>query len=147
MYARLTAALAATSMLVFAACSTQPATEPAEEVRTIEVLATDALRFEPAEIQANVGETIRFVVTNQGATDHEFTVGDDSTVGMMSGGTMTPMEGMDGMQHGEGVASVPLPGNGTAELTLTFEEAGSIPFACHVNGHDEAGMVGAITVT
>lgn len=144
MFTRLAVALAAMSMLLLAACSEETVTEPTGGVRTVEVLATDALRFEPSEIQASVGETIRFVVTNQGATEHEFTVGDDSTAGMMSGPMMDPMGGMD---HGEGVASVPLPANGEAELTLTFEEAGTVPIACHLNSHDEAGMVGTITVS
>lgn len=140
-------AASAAVMVLFAACAGEASTPPAGGPRTIEVTATDALTFEPSTVQVGVGETVRFVVTNQGATEHEFAVGDESTAGMFtSDQMMTPMEGTGGMEHGGAVAAVSLPGNATAEVTVTFQEAGSIPFACHLNGHDEAGMEGTITV-
>lgn len=40
--------------------------------RTVRVTARDAMRFEPAAITVERGETVRFVVTNAGKLAHEF---------------------------------------------------------------------------
>lgn len=52
---------------------------------------------------------------------------------------------MDGMTHEEpNVAAVPA--GGTAELTWTFDEAGTVLVGCHQPGRYAAGMTGRITV-
>lgn len=110
--------------------------------RTIEVAALDALTFEPATVEVAAGETIRFVVTNEGETDHELVVGDDE---MQSMAEEQAMEGMHG--HTDAMASLPLAPGETAEATITFDESGELRYACHVEGHYEDGMVGTISVT
>src|SRR5688572_16100230 len=56
---------------MLAACSA-PATDA---VRTIDVTMTDDLRYDPAAISVTAGETVRFVVHNEGAAVHEFLIG------------------------------------------------------------------------
>lgn len=132
--------------LVPAACGSDGTPSPgAGDNERIEITMTDDLRFEPSNVQARQGDTVTFVVRNPTEVDHEFAVGNAETAGMMDG---SPMPGsMGGMDHGMMGPSVPVPAGGTAKLSVTFTEAGAIPFACHLNAHDEAGMTGTITVT
>ncbi|MGI8408194.1 MAG: cupredoxin domain-containing protein, partial [Actinomycetota bacterium] len=44
--------------------------------REVEVEMTDALRFEPASIEVDKGETVSFVISNGGKLEHEFVLGD-----------------------------------------------------------------------
>jgi uncharacterized cupredoxin-like copper-binding protein len=113
----------------------------AAEPRTIEVTALDELAYDPTSIEVEVGETVRFVVTNADETDHEFVVGDDETQEMAE---EQAMQGEHG--HVEAMASLALAPGETEEATITFEEAGELLYACHVAGHYEGGMVGTITV-
>ena len=108
------------------------ATTPGTGVRTLEVAMLDDLRFEPASIEVGVGETVRFVLTNDGSIVHDFSLGD----AMDHGG------GMGDMGSGEGSeTAVVLESGETGELTYTFDKAGEVEFGCHQPGHLEAGMV------
>jgi uncharacterized cupredoxin-like copper-binding protein len=113
--------------------------DPAEADRTVEVEATESLKFDPASLEVGAGETITFVVTNDTSTPHEFVLGDeayqDSHGDAMANG---------GMQH-EGNAVTLDPGV-TQELTWTFTDAGEVIYACHVAGHYASGMKGTISV-
>lgn len=108
--------------------------------RTIEVTARDPYRFEPAAVEVEPGETVTFVVTNEGEQDHEFVLGDvayqESHGEKMAAGEM----------HHEANAVTLEPG-ATEELTWTFPETGGVLYACHVAGHYDGGMVGAISVS
>lgn len=138
------AATVLTLALVVAACANEePNTvDTAPNPRTIEIVAMDSLAYEPASIEVAQGETVRFVVTNDGATDHEFVVGDMDTQAMAE---EQAMEGMHG--HVEAMASLALDPGETAETVVEFEQPGEFFFACHIAGHYEGGMVGTITVT
>jgi uncharacterized cupredoxin-like copper-binding protein len=107
----------------------------------IEVMLSDELKITPAQISVPAGAPVTFVVTNTGAMDHEFVVGDAATQDeheqeMRSGGMS--------MDEPNAVA---LPPGQTKELTMTFE-VGSPPMlaGCHVQGHYLAGMKATITV-
>ena len=142
--------LLATASSFLAACSsgtkagTGSGGEDRPGVRTVEVSAIDSLEFDPAEIQVQSGEMVRFVITNEGSGEHEFVLGDEATQmeheGEMGKGGSMEHEGMDlpalSLQPGE-----------TQEVTVTFDRAGTILYGCHVPGHYAAGMVGALTVT
>lgn len=108
--------------------------------RTIEVTTRDPYRFEPAALEVESGETVTFVVTNEGEQEHEFVLGDlayqESHAEEMAAGGM----------HHEGNAVTVAPG-ATEELTWTFPEEGEVLYGCHVAGHYAAGMVGAISVS
>ena len=109
----------------------------------IEVKLTDALRIEPAAITVPAGVPVTFVVTNAGSTLHEFVLGDEAEQmehedEMMEGGGMS-------MPKDEPMAIGVEPGM-TKELTVTFDEAGSMLAGCHVVGHYAAGMQADITI-
>ncbi len=113
---------------------------PAASTR-IEVKLLDALRMEPGTLTVPAGVPVTFVVTNAGAIDHEFYLGDEAAQAefekeMTSGGMAhdTP-EGMT-LKSGE-----------TRELIYTFATAGQTLAGCHEAGHYGAGMKAAITVT
>lgn len=114
------------------------------EVRTIEIRALDELAFEPSEVKVEVGETVRFVVTNAGQLPHEFVLGDEDVqeAHEMAAGV--------GMEHGdatvEAMAALTLEPGATSDVTVTFDEPGEILYGCHVPGHYEGGMVGKVIV-
>ena len=110
--------------------------------RSIEVRATDALAFEPASIRVAEGETVKFVIVNTGEVEHEFVLGDEQTQSAHSG-EMNEMPG--GTMPDEPNAVSLFPGE-KETLTWTFDTAGTVEFACHVNGHYEAGMKGTVDV-
>ncbi len=123
--------------------SPPPAASASSRPEAITVKLTDSLRMEPSQLTVKAGEAIRFVVTNAGAIDHEFYLGDEVAQGaheqeMMSmGGTML---------HDEADGIVLKPGE-TKELVHTFSAAGQFLAGCHVTGHYGAGMKAMITVT
>ena len=128
-------------------------TSDGDGARTIEITALDELRFDPESIEVGVGETIRFVVTNDGATLHDFFVGDeaaqmeheDQMQGGMAHDEMAEMdEGTDG--HGETGEALSLGSGETRETTHVFDEPGTFLYGCHQPGHYDGGMVGTITV-
>ncbi len=114
--------------------------EASAATRTIEVVAHDPYRFEPDELEVDSGETVTFVVTNEGSEEHEFVLGDEEY--QESHGA----EMAAGEMHHEGNAVTVAPG-ATEELTWTFPAEGEVLYGCHVAGHYDAGMVGAIRVS
>jgi plastocyanin len=105
--------------------------------REITVAANDALRFDPATITAEPGETITFVVTNTGTIDHEFMIGDEEYQSGHGGG-----DGHGDHAHGEGAGSHVKPGE-TVRVTYTMPDQPPT-YVCHVDDHDAAGMKGTI---
>ena len=154
---RVLAVLVPAVALLFAACSagdggiTAPSASaapsapsasaaPAAATR-IEVSLTDALRIEPASMTVPAGVPVTFVVTNTGATDHEFYLGDEGAQAEHE----KAMVGMGGMTHDEPAGIGVKPGE-TKELTYTFTQAGPTLAGCHVGGHYGAGMEAQIMV-
>lgn len=112
-----------------------------EATRTIKVSMSDTMRFTPETMSVSVGETVRFVIHNEGAVMHEFVLGTTET----NDEHAELMLKFPGMEHDEPyMAHVP-PGN-TGEIVWTFNQAGTFDFACLIAGHYQAGMVGTITV-
>ncbi|MDR0211389.1 MAG: cupredoxin family protein [Pseudomonas putida] len=146
--------------------------EPApasKATRTVEVVLKD-IAFEPTSLEVKAGETVRFVLINQGKLPHEFNLGDKAMhaehqkqmltmPGMSMSHEGMNHEGMDhgamaGMDHGQmmgghghdaGNTVLVQPGQ-RAELTWTFRKSAPIEFACNVPGHYQAGMVGKLTI-
>lgn len=146
-------ALAPALVLVLAACSgagatpspSAPAASPSPAAsaaaQRIEVKLTDALKMVPAEMTVKAGQPVTFVVTNTGAIQHEFYLGDEQAQGeheqeMMSAGGMA-------MDEADGIVLKP---GETKELTHTFASAGASIAGCHETGHYAGGMKAAITV-
>jgi uncharacterized cupredoxin-like copper-binding protein len=151
MKSRLLALLPAIVMLV-AACSSsgaspsasgaEPSAASAEAAATrIDVALTDELRMEPSSMTVPAGVPVTFVITNTGAIEHEFVLGDEEAQAeheaeMAAGG----------MRHDEPDAVAVAPGQ-SKELTYTFAEPGETLAGCHVAGHYDVGMKATITVT
>ena len=114
----------------------EPATA-SDADRTIQVETLDSLRFEPAQVDVETGEVIRFEVTNVGRLDHEFVLGDEafheSDAARMNA------------DHAHGTGVFVAPGE-TKEVIWRFSKAGEVVFACHVNDHYSAGMRGTLVV-
>jgi uncharacterized cupredoxin-like copper-binding protein len=110
--------------------------------RTIEVGMTDQMRFTPDRISVRQGETVRFVVRNQGQLMHEFVIGtreenDAHAALMMKFPTM---------EHDEPYMAHVAAGK-RGEIIWTFNRAGEFDFACLIAGHYQAGMVGKVVVS
>jgi high-affinity iron transporter len=124
------AAASVTLALVLAGCSTgggassaAASASAAAGGTTVEVAASE-YKFDPNAITAPAG-SVSFHVTNKGTEEHEFEIFKGEAV-------VDEIEGL-------------VPG---LDLTLTVDlEAGDYTFACKLNGHDQAGMTGTLTVT
>jgi uncharacterized cupredoxin-like copper-binding protein len=106
----------------------------------VEVTLTDTLRIEPAGITVPAGVPVTFVVTNAGAIEHEFVLGDKAAqaeheMEMSSTGMSQDEEMAIGLDPGE-----------TKELTVTFPAATTLLAGCHVAGHYAGGMKAAVEV-
>jgi uncharacterized cupredoxin-like copper-binding protein len=135
-----TAVAVAALALLFASCSKESAPslgEPgdaADAERTIEISAEE-FEFSVDEIDVEVGETIEFVLTNEGNAQHEFSIGGSH----MDGG-----DHMHGASTGSTGATEP---GSEGSFVWTFTEAGETVFACYIAGHNEQGMTGTLTVS
>ena len=118
--------------------------EPGKEAdvtRVIEVIADDSdgmiFRMDMAPIKQ--GETIKFIVTNQGAGEHEFSIGDVAS--QRSHAKL--MAKNPEMKHDDDPSAVSLAPAESATLIWKFNKpvATEIVFACQMPGHYEAGMV------
>ena len=115
--------------------------DPARAARTIEVDMHDRLRFDPETIEVETGQTVRFVVRNEGTLMHEMVLGTPDTLDEHA----ALMQKFPGMEHAEPyMAHVP-PGE-ERTMTWTFTDAGEFAYGCLVPGHFEAGMKGRIVV-
>jgi uncharacterized cupredoxin-like copper-binding protein len=109
--------------------------------RTIEVTMHDSMRFTPERIELRRGETVRFVVRNNGSAMHEFVIGTRAE----NDAHAAAMARFPDMQHDEPwMAHVP-PGK-TGQIVWTFNRAGTFDFACLIAGHAQAGMRGTLVV-
>jgi iron uptake system component EfeO len=90
----------------------------------VPVEAMDGYKFSPATITVPAG-SVTFSVKNTDDEEHEFEIFQGETV-------VDEIEGL-------------VPGL-TKDLTVTLE-AGEYTFMCKLNGHDQLGMKGTLTVT
>ncbi|MCY1263300.1 Plastocyanin [compost metagenome] len=139
-----------------------------QATRTVEVVMGE-MYFEPKSLDVKAGETVRFVLKNQGSLLHEFNLDraamhaehQKQMQHMQDMGMLTPTgmqhdmgqmnHAMPGMDHGQMMKhddpnSVLVEPGKTAELTWTFGKATTLEFACNVPGHYQAGMVGELNV-
>lgn len=109
--------------------------------RTIEVAMLDTMRFAPDRIEVKQGETVRFVVRNDGKVLHELVIGTKPELDKHA----AMMVKFPGMEHDEPYMAHVAAGK-RGELVWTFNRAGDFDFACLIAGHYQAGMVGKIRV-
>lgn len=118
--------------------------DPRHVDRTIRVTASDT-EFDVRNLHIHAGETIRFIVTNSGELDHDFTIGPADLQAKHRREMMEMMNHSDGMAgaHEEPNAVYLKPGE-TKELIWRFSKTRELEFACNVPGHYESGMKGGI---
>jgi len=109
--------------------------------RTINVDMTDDMRFIPSVIPVKRGETIRFHVRNIGKMKHEMVLG---TEGQLKEHYQMMLK-MPEMKS-TGPNAVALGAGETGEIVWRFTKSGTVPFACLLPGHYDAGMKGVVTV-
>lgn len=80
--------------------------------------------FSPSTLSAPAGP-VTFAVTNAGNENHEFEV----------------------MAGDQSLAKIASFSRGTTQAVTVSLEAGTYAFACRLNGHDQLGMTGMLTVT
>ena len=115
--------------------------DPATADRTIEIVTTNDLVFNPADLTATAGETITFRIVNDGTIIHDVTLGDEATQEEHA----EEMAEMAGMANDQPNAMTIAAGE-TKELTWTFTQPGTVLIGCYQPGHYDAGMKGQITV-
>ncbi len=104
--------------------------------KTIKVTLLDSMQFvfeKPVEIKS--GDIVRFVVTNKGEIDHEFSIGNEKE----HEAHREMMKQMPNMVHHDGT-TISLKPNEIKEITWQFGKKGSVVFACNIPSHFEAGM-------
>ena len=113
----------------------------AKASRTVQVDMTDAMRFEPASVSVQQGETVRFVVKNSGKVKHEMVLGTEKELKEH----YEVMKKNPEMEHADENMVTVAPGK-SGEIFWQFTKAGKIDFACLQPGHYDAGMKGAVSV-
>jgi uncharacterized cupredoxin-like copper-binding protein len=109
--------------------------------RTIAIKMTDNMRFSPDKIEVKLGETVRFVVSNDGKMMHEFVIGTKKELDAHA----ELMMKFPNMEHDEPYMAHVKP-KSKGEIIWTFNKPGDFDFACLIAGHYQAGMVGNIKV-
>jgi uncharacterized cupredoxin-like copper-binding protein len=125
--------LVAVALLVAAAAVTGCAPTAQTITLTIHYSA-----FDLTELQVPRGVPITFILVNEDPIDHEWLIGDDEFHAAHRSGTHAT--------HGEVPTEVTVPALARVETTITFEEAGTLAYICHLPGHEAYGMVGRLTV-
>ena len=129
--------------------------DAAKATRTLQIVATDNA-FSLKSLQVRDGETVRFVVRNDGMDPHEFLIGtkiehaehlkmmrammEEQKRQAAQGGHASHAAPM--MEHSSGVM---VAAGQTASFVWTFVRTANLEFACDIPGHYEDGMHGPIT--
>jgi uncharacterized cupredoxin-like copper-binding protein len=99
-------------------------------------------RFEPATLQVDPGQRVRFVLRNTDPIDHELILGDAAT-------QRRHEQGRDRHHHGEVPGERSVAAGQEAATTYTFPagpDGQVLEFACHLPGHYAYGMRGTVRV-
>lgn len=115
--------------------------DPAKVNQTIEISMDDNMRFTPEQITVQAGDTVRFLVRNNGQLPHELVIG---TIEELTEHA-DMMRDMPDMNHAESNMIRLTPGQ-RGSLIWKFDSSGKVDFACLVPGHYEAGMHGSVDI-
>ena len=119
--------------------------DPAKVSRTIAIDMSDDMRYAPATVYLKLGETVRFVVANKGATMHELVLGTPKDIAHHAQAMSKAPVGM--AQHDHQMPSmVHVHPGSSGEIVWRFNRAGTFAYACLIPGHYEAGMKGTLVV-
>ena len=115
--------------------------DPRKVARTVRIDMSDAMRFTPADITIRRGQTVRFVVHNDGKLLHEMVLGTPQALKEHA----ALMQKFPEMEHADPNMAHVKPGR-DGEIVWQFTRPGEFQFACLQPGHFEAGMVGRLSV-
>ena len=118
--------------------------DPRKPSRTVKVTMLEEgkkMLFEPAIIEVQRGEQIRFVITNEGDYDHEFMLATKEENRKHA----EVMKKFPEMEHDDPNGKRLSPFN-TGEILWKFTKRGEFEYACLIPGHLEAGMHGKVIV-
>lgn len=113
----------------------------AKASRTITIDMNDTMRYTPAQIRVQRGETVRFIVKNSGQVKHEMSLGTEQELLEH----LEVMKKFPDMEHDEPGKVTLAPGQ-QGEIVWHFTRTGVVHFACLMPGHYEAGMKGMVNV-
>lgn len=124
--------------------------DPTKVTRIVEVLATENA-FALKSLDVHDGETVRFVVRNDGMDPHELTIGTDAEHAEHRKHMKEMLElQKKGGHGGHSMADMGKSGGvwvepgKTATFVWTFRHTANLEFACNIPGHYEDGMQGPI---
>jgi uncharacterized cupredoxin-like copper-binding protein len=109
--------------------------------RTVKVSMNDKMRFSPASLQIKTGDTVRFVVRNDGKVMHEMVLGTMAELKEHA----ELMRKHPGMEHDEPYMAHVAPGE-SETIVWQFTRPGEFYYGCLIPGHFEAGMIGKVVV-
>ena len=107
------------------------------DTRTVDV-GIRYSRFLPDAIEVGTGTTVTFMIHNDDPIPHEFILGTTDEQLAHERGTEITHDGAPGAASLE-------PGE-TTVVTYTFDEPGTLEYACHLPGHYTYGMRGTVTI-
>ncbi|MBU1304192.1 MAG: cupredoxin family protein [Alphaproteobacteria bacterium] len=113
--------------------------------RTVEVTMGETdegeMLFSPRDLAFSKGETVKFLITNEGEQEHEFVL--DTPAKNEEHKAL--MAKFPEMEHADPNAIRLAPG-ASGEIIWTFANAGEFQYACLILGHYESGMHGPVVV-
>lgn len=115
--------------------------DPKNATRTIKVGMNDKMHFTSGHVRVRQGETVKFVVRNQGKIMHEMVIGTMKELKEHA----ELMKKHPDMEHDEPYMAHVSPGK-TEVIAWQFTKPGEFHYACLIPGHLEAGMIARITV-
>lgn len=115
--------------------------DPKKVSRTVNVDMSDAMRFTPSDVTIRRGDTVKFLISNNGKELHEMVLGTPQELKEHA----ELMKKFPTMEHADANMAHVKPG-ARGEIVWQFTKAGEYQFACLIPGHFEAGMVGRVVV-
>jgi uncharacterized cupredoxin-like copper-binding protein len=115
-----------------------PAAHAVQPLRTLRIEMTE-FRFRPAVIRLTAGQPVRLVLSNRGQIAHQFVTDYLREVPVTIADETTHVES-------RGLDIVRLEPSASATIEFVPRVRGRFVFACTIEGHREAGMVGVLEV-
>lgn len=115
--------------------------DPKKVTRTVKVDMADTMRFTPDTLTVKAGDTVKFIVKNNGAQLHEMVIGTQKELKEHA----ELMLKFPTMEHDEPYMAHVEPGKQEV-IVWQFTKPGEFHFGCLIPGHFEAGMKGKIVV-
>ena len=115
--------------------------ERAHVTRTVTIGMKDSMRFSPAELVVERGQTVRIIARNDGDVLHEIVLGTREEIEHHR----AAMRADPALAHGAPYMAHVAPG-ASQQIIWHFDRPGTFEFACLLPGHYESGMSGSIDV-